>query len=268
MTLTCPSQPELLLFALADASAAADPIARHVAECASCQVRVAEFRRLASGIRASASGEVGGDGECLDEVALAEFVEGIADVGRRERSILHLAACGHCRRQLASLVDLLADHSIAGEVRQVERLRDRPAPRRRFLAGAGLIAAAAAAVLIVWTGIMSLHPSGPETRDSETSPIVSLVPRPLAPLGDVSRPDGLLWSAVPDVARYRVTLFTNDGQAAWQTTTTDTFVTLPDTLRLATATPHYWQVKAETGFGRWVESELVAFTIRRGDAPR
>ena len=268
MTLTCPSQPELLLFALADASAAADPIARHVAECASCQVRVAEFRRLASGIRASASGEVGGDGECLDEVALAEFVEGIADVGRRERSILHLAACGHCRRQLASLVDLLADPSIAGEVRQVERLRDRPAPRRRFLAGAGLIAAAAAAVLIVWTGIMSLHPSGPETRDSETSPTLSLVPRPLAPLGDVSRPDTLLWSAVPDVARYRVTLFTSEGQAAWQTTTSDTFATLPDTLRLAMATPHYWQVKAETAFGRWVESELVAFTIRRGDAPR
>ena len=76
MTLTCPSEPELLLFALADVSAAADPIARHVSECASCQVRVAEFRRLASEIRASASGAAGGDGECLDELALAGFVEG------------------------------------------------------------------------------------------------------------------------------------------------------------------------------------------------
>jgi len=130
------------------------------------------------------------------------------------------------------------------------------------------LAAAAAALLMVWTGIHSLHPSGPETRDSETSLTLSLVPRPLAPLGDVSRPDTLLWSAAPDVARYRVTLFTSEGQAAWQTTTSDTFATLPDTLRLAMATPHYWQVKAETAFGRWVESELVAFTIRRGDAPR
>jgi hypothetical protein len=65
-----------------------------------------------------------------------------------------------------------------------------------------------------------------------------------------------------------VTLFTSEGQAAWQITTSDTFIALPDTLHPAVATTHYWQVKAETGYGRWVESELVAFTVVRPEAPQ
>ena len=124
MTLTCPSEPELLLFALADSSAAPDPIARHVAECASCQVRVAEFRRLTSGIRASASGAAAGDGECLDELALTQFVEGIGDAAGASGPSSTSPRAGTAVGSSPSVVELLADPSIAGEVRQA-----RAAPR-------------------------------------------------------------------------------------------------------------------------------------------
>jgi hypothetical protein len=76
-----------------------------------------------------------------------------------------------------------------------------------------------------------------------------------------------VWNRVPNALRYRVTLFTSEGQAEWQTTTADTFAALPGTAHMAPAVPHYWQVKAEIGFGRWVESELVGFTTQM-DASR
>lgn len=188
--------------------------------------------------------------EHLDTVSLARYLEGAGTSHERAGWEAHLSECPDCREEMVDARRILAT-----------------APGRRRVSLVPL-AAAATALLLVWTGTMDREPPEQATRDPETSPTIAIAPRPLAPLGDVARPDGLLWSAVPGVARYRVTLFTSDGQAAWQATTTDTFVALPDTLRLAVATPNYWQVKAETGFGRWVESELVAFTMSPADAPR
>jgi anti-sigma factor RsiW len=188
--------------------------------------------------------------EHLHTVSLARYLGGEGTSDERARCEAHLSECPECRGELV-------------EVRRT--LATAPGRRRLWLAP---LAAAAAVLLLVWTGTIDREPVGDATRDSETPPSLALAPKPLAPLGRVSRLDGLLWSAVPGVARYRVTLFTSEGQAAWQVTTTDTFVALPDTLHLAVATPHYWQVKAETGYGRWVESELVAFTLPRPDAPQ
>jgi hypothetical protein len=185
--------------------------------------------------------------EHLDTVSLSRYIDGAGASDERARCEAHLAECPDCRVEMVEVGRILAAA---------------PRSRRRVLVP---LAAAAAALLLVWTGNINREPSVPVVRDPDSMP--ALAPRPVAPLGDVSRPDGLTWRAVPDVARYRVTLFTVEGQAAWQTTTTDTFVALPDTVRLSVATPQYWQVKAETGFGRWIESELVTFTIRRADTP-
>jgi len=185
--------------------------------------------------------------EHLDSVSLSRYIDGAGTSDERARCEAHLAECPDCREEMVEVGRILATA---------------PRSRRRVLVP---LAAAAAALLLVWTGSINRGPSGPVVRDPDSIP--ALAPRPVAPLGDVSRPDRLMWRAIPDVARYRVTLFTVEGQAAWQTTTTDTFVALPDTVRLSVATPQYWQVKAETGFGRWIESELVTFTIRRADAP-
>jgi hypothetical protein len=186
----------------------------------------------------------------LETAFLARYLEGTGTPEERARWEAHLSECPDCREEMV-------------EVRRI--VATAPGRRRAWLAP---LAAAAAVLLVVWTGTIGRDRLGEGTRDPETSPTLALAPTPLAPLGRVSLVDGLMWSAVPGVARYRVTLFTSEGRPAWQSTTTDTFVTLPDTLHLALAIPHYWQVKAETGFGRWVESELVAFTIPRPDAPR
>jgi hypothetical protein len=187
--------------------------------------------------------------EHLDSTSLARYLGGAGTSGERARWEAHLSECAECREEMV-------------EVRRI--LATAPDRRRAYLIP---LTAAAAALLVVWAGTVVRHPLGDVTRDPDSSVTVALAPRPLAPLGVVSPPDDMLWSAVPGVTRYRVTLFTSEGRAAWQTTTSDTFATLPDTLRLPLATPNYWQVKGETGFGRWVESELVAFSIRR-DPPR
>jgi hypothetical protein len=188
--------------------------------------------------------------EHLDSVSLARYLGGAGTTGERARWETHLSECPDCREELV-------------EARRI--VATAPGRRRRALVP---LAAAAAVLLLVWTGTVDREPLGRVARDPETSPALALAPRPVAPLGAVSRADHLLWTRVPGALRYRVTLFTSDGQAAWQTTTADTFATLPDTIPLALAVPHYWQVKAEIGFGRWVESELVAFTMARTDAPR
>ena len=188
--------------------------------------------------------------EHLHTDSFARYLGGAGTSDERARWETHLSECPDCRAEMV-------------EVRRI--LATAPGRRRASLVP---LAAAAAVLLLVWTGTIGRDRGADVTRDSETLPSLALAPRPLAPLGRVSRLDGLVWSAVPGVARYRVTLFTSEGQAAWQITTSDTFVALPDTLHLAVATTHYWQVKAETGYGRWVESELVGFTTPRPDAPQ
>lgn len=185
----------------------------------------------------------------LDTDSLARFMEGGGTADERARWETHLSECGECREEMV-------------EVRRI--LATAPGRRRSYLVP---LTAAAAALLLVWGGTMVRQPADDVTRDPDAAPTITLAPRPVAPLGVVSHPEDLIWTAVPGVTRYRVTLFTAEGRAAWQTTTRDTFATLPDTLRLVEAAPTYWQVKGETSFGRWVESELVAFTVRR-DPPR
>jgi len=184
----------------------------------------------------------------LDPVALARFIDGSANRDQQALLEAHLAECRDCRAELIESRRILAT-----------------SPRHPRWTRLVPIAAAAAVLLVIWTGILHRPRTESVTRDAT---LTATVPTPVAPLGKVSRFDTLRWRAIPEVLRYRVTLFTSEGQASWQTTTSDTFATLPDTLSLAAATPYYWQVKAETGFGRWVESELVVFTIQRGDAPR
>lgn len=190
----------------------------------------------------------GHQGVHLDAASLARYVEGSASSNERTRCEAHLADCHECRADLIESRRILASSS----------------SRRRSRLAAPL-AAAAAVLLLVWTGTRHPH-AMPVTR--EPAATTTLVPLPVAPLGSVHQVDTLRWRGLPDVLHYRVTLFTGDGQVAWRTTTRDTFVAIRDTLRLVPAAPYYWQVKAETSYGRWVESELVPFTLAPSVAPR
>jgi hypothetical protein len=178
----------------------------------------------------------------LDAVSLARYVEGITDSDERARCDAHLADCPECRSELIESRRILAT-----------------SPRHTQWTRLATAAAAAAVLLLVWTGSVTHHRAEPVTRDAPLT--TTIAPLLVAPLGNVSKVDTLRWKAVPGVLRYQVTLFTGEGLVMWRTTTASSFVAPPDTLPLIPATPYYWQVKGETSYGRWVESELVGFTI-------
>jgi len=188
-------------------------------------------------------------GPHLNAVSLARYVEGSLTPDERARCDAHLAQCWECRAELIESRRILASR-----------------PRDTQWTRLATAAAAAAVLLLVWTGTARHRPAESLTRDATLTTTVA--PLPVAPLGSVTRVERLRWRAVPGVLHYRVTLFTGEGQVMWHTTTRDTFVSPGDTLRFSLATPYYWQVKAETSYGRWVESELVGFTLTPSVAPR
>jgi CHAT domain-containing protein len=259
--LTCPSESELLLLALEGDRAPDTVISRHLGGCAVCRARVANLARVVHGIRASSTAAIVGEGECLDEFALGRFVDGALPPGERDTALAHLAACGQCRRQLASLVELLADPGVAAEVRQIEQARDRSAPRRRLLAGAGLLAAAALVLLLVWPG------GRDHAIDGHRGPTItaSAAPTPISPIGDVTAATTLGWTAVVGAERYRVTLFDAAGKVLFETELTDTVVAIPDSVSIDPGRWYLWKVEARTGWERWTSSELIRF--RAGPEP-
>jgi hypothetical protein len=177
----------------------------------------------------------------LDDLLVARYLDRACDQTDRDRVEGHLAECSTCREELGALS---------------EQLRTRP-PRRRP-AVVPWLAAAAALALVVW-GVVPHRSSVAPTRDLPIT--AALAPTPLQPLGTVVSVEALRWNAVPGAERYRLTLFSTDGQPLWQVTVPDTVVALPRTVGLRDRITYYWQVKAETDYGRWVESELVAFTL-------
>ena len=114
----------------------------------------------------------------LDAVLLARYVEGSASSDERARCEAHLAECPDCRAELIGS-------------RRILKTRPRH-PRWIRLAP---VAAAAAVLLVVWTGISQRPRTEPATRDATLTTTVA--PLPLSPLGNVSRVDTLRWQAVP-----------------------------------------------------------------------
>jgi hypothetical protein len=177
-----------------------------------------------------------------DDGSIARYLDATVDRAERDRIENHLADCADCRIALGEITDILATR-----------------PRRRWMPLAPIMAAAAAVLVVVWSG--SVTPDhAPRTRDPALTE--ALGPSALLPVGSVPGVDLLRWNAVPGAGRYRLNLFGTDGRVLWQATVTDTVVDLPDSVRLAPQTAYYWQVRAETGYGRWVESELTSFTVR------
>jgi hypothetical protein len=261
--LGCPSESELLLVALADDRALNPVIVRHLSGCSACQARVVDLRRVVSGVRASAATGVAPDGECLDPVALAQLLDGDVLPGQREAGIAHLAACGQCRSRLASLTELLADPDVAAELVQIDPVPERLAPRRR-LWGAGLVAAAAAVLVLVWTGTRELA-TGEHRGPTITA---TVAPTPMSPIGDVSDATTLTWTAVAGADRYRVTLFAATGSVLFETQLTDTMTVLPDSIIISPGQLYLWKVEARTGWDRWASSELMEFRVGPGTAPQ
>ena len=192
---------------------------------------------------------------CLDEDALAAFVSG--DTGAdRANALAHLTVCARCRHAVTMLSRMLGDARIASEIRGAPGA----AWSRRARWTVGIAAAAAIAVLL-------LRPSrtddlvlpGSELRE----PPITVVGGPalIAPRGRVAAVTNLTWSHVPRAARYRFRVYDSAGTAVWENETTDTTVTVPSAIPLASGATYFWRVEAKTGRNRWVASELAQFTL-------
>lgn len=259
-----PSPADLVLAALAEKQEPADDVVtRHVRDCASCSREIAELREIVRAMRTSPPKQPA-DG-CLDEIDLAGVLDGV-DPEVDQRAISHLAACARCRAQLADATRLVADPLFAAELDRLALPARRPNRRRTHVAIAGGLAAAALAGLLLWPEAARL--SGPEsTRDAnvyrERTLTTTAAPRILGPVGNATIADSLRWSSVPGADLYRITFWRRDGVVAWAGEARDTVLALPAELTRTGEEHLLWDVKARTGWDRWVVSDLVEFTLNR-----
>ncbi len=198
--------------------------------------------------------------DCLDEDTLAALASGTLDGEPRTAALLHVATCPHCRAAVASLSQALADPAVARELTALERGRP-----FRILRIAVPLTAAAILFLLVWPGGARNRQTPPTHRAPPNT--AASGPTPTWPLGPVTGPRLLRWSAVFGTDRYRVTLFDARGSVLFEAQVPDTVASLPDSVVLTPGHSYLWKVEARTGWDRWSESALVEFSVTNGAAP-
>ena len=257
MSTHCPSPAQLLVAALAVDAPANELVARHIRGCASCRRNVAELRELLGIVRSSPPEEPT-ETPCLGDIEIARLIDG-STAELDGAAMRHLASCTQCRAQLAASARVLDDPLVAAEI---ERLTAPRVTRRSSFALAGGLAAATIAGFLLW-------PDAGVERDAaiaidsaayrERTLTTTAAPKILGPFGASTTADSLRWTSVPGADLYRITFWRSDGTVAWTGEARDTVLPLPADLTSAGSEPLLWDVKARTGWDRWVSSDLVEF---------
>lgn len=174
---------------------------------------------------------------------VAAYLDRTLSPSDRSRVEEHLADCDVCR----------------AEVIEVARLLRTQPHRRSWHVPIGVAAAAAAVLLLVWRRPVEKPPLPPNYRE----PVVTsaAAPSAIAPRGAMTAASRFVWSGVPHADRYRLTVFDGTGSVVWETLTADTAAGLPEGIRLQRGTSYLWKIEAQTGWNRWVGSDLVEFSL-------
>jgi hypothetical protein len=179
----------------------------------------------------------------LDSGEVAAYLDRVLSPPNRSRVEAHLADCDVCRADVIEVVRLL-----------------RRRPRRRgWYVPVGVAAAAAAVLLLVWP-----RPAEePEPPPVYREPVVTMTVAPsvIEPRGATIAAPRFIWTEVPHADRYRLTLFDDTGRVVWETQTGDTAAGLPESVRLQRGASYFWKIEAQTGWNRWVGSDLVEFWL-------
>jgi hypothetical protein len=253
-----PSPADLVLAALAEGGEPADEIVTgHLRDCAVCRRELAELRDVVGALRAHQPDESAAG--CLDEIDIARLLDSPLD----QAAIQHLTSCAACRAQLTGAARVLHEPLVAAELERLAAPAQRPSRRRTRVAVLGGLAAAAFAGVLLWPEAERL--TGPESVQSvdayrERTLTTTAAPRILGPVGDATNADSLRWSSVPGADLYRITFWRRDGDVAWMGETRDTVLALPAEVAQA-GQDLLWDVKARTGWDRWVVSDLAEFTL-------
>jgi hypothetical protein len=260
----CPAPIVLLLTALElDDAAASAAVGEHLARCTACRTEVEELRETARALRTTPPAAPPASGPCLDELEIAALLDG-ADLDRDRALVEHAVVCAACRAQLAGTMRVLHDPMVASHVERLGAGASRMPRRFRLAVVGGLAAAALVSVLLVpWlVGPDRSFPGGGEAEIyRERTITTTAAPRILGPLGHASASDSLVWTSVPRADLYRVSIWTRDGTLAWEGQTRDTVLALPPPLSAGGERPLLWDVKARTGWDRWVSSDLAELMI-------
>ncbi len=240
--------PELLLpYALGAQDAAT---AKHVEACPRCRSEIEQLQETAGLLRGDAVLDRRTETpDCFDELVLADFVDGRLDPGARGRVVAHLLSCPRCRSVVKATSRLATDPTVM--------VQARPRRWRRWSIPLGLAAAAALVLLLVPRG----GDDGASPGLREPTDTSGVPPLPIAPRGSVLRVDRLVWSSVPRVERYRVRLYTDEGDLLWTIETADTMLARPDSVVLSPGVTYFWKVEAQTEWRRWAATDLVEFRL-------
>lgn len=241
---THPTPESLIPFALDTDDPAT---ARHLGACATCQTEIERLREATGLLRGAASLERRVETpDCLDELVVADFVEGRLTPESRAPVVAHLLTCARCR----SVVKATAAGPTVSERRWP-----------RWSLPLGLAAAAALVLLLVPSGGDDSPSRG--LREPTVTSTIAPVPIAPAPGASVAQVDRLVWSSVPGAERYRVRLYDGDGSVLWTVETADTSAALPDSVSLRPRVPYFWRVEAQAEWMRWAASDLVSFQVVR-----
>ncbi|HYL55483.1 MAG TPA: zf-HC2 domain-containing protein [Gemmatimonadales bacterium] len=174
---------------------------------------------------------------------VAAYLDRALSPSDRSRIEEHLVDCDACR----------------AEVIEVARLLRTQPSRRGWYVPIGVAAAAAAAVLLlVWPRPVEEPALPPNYRE----PVVTTTAAPsaIAPRGAIVAASRFVWTAVAHADRYRLTVFDETGSVLWEAQTSDTAAALPESIRLKRGASYFWKIEAQTGWNRWVGSDLVEFS--------
>ena len=244
--MTHPTPETLLPYALGADDAAT---ARHVEGCVVCRGEIDRLREAAHLLRSATSLDPRvATPDCLDELTIADFVEGRLGPDARAPVVAHLLTCARCRSVVQATGRILAETATKAPDRGL----------RRWYWPLG-VAAAAALLVLLWP--RSANDTGSTAGLRESATADTTAPVPIAPRASVVRVDRFVWSRVPLVARYRLRLYDAEGSLLWAVETADTAVMRPDSVALLPRIAYYWKAEAEIEWQRWATSDLVQFQL-------
>jgi hypothetical protein len=231
-----------------------DSISRHVSECHECRDKVIRIRELAGALHAEV-GAAASTGHVSDDT-IAMLADGETSTVGAE-AMAHVADCSDCRSRLSKLSGILEDDSVKSELRALEPMLSQRRSSRSILPYLGGLAAAAAAAIVL-LGPMRARNTEPVHR--ETAITTTAAPRILSP-AQLSLPaDSLRWTSLPQADLYRVRVWDTEGTVVSTVDTRDTTIAVPSEIQQGVQ--YMWEIKARTGWDRWVSSDLVELTLR------
>lgn len=226
------------------------------------------LRRIISQLKNAGAGSTAPSDAHLDDDVIAMLPED-DDLGATTRhdAIAHLSSCSVCRSRLAGVSLLLDDAAVTAEINQLDQPAATKVARRRRLYGvvpAVIAAAAVIAVLIAGPGTFRARNSVasntvPVSREGVAA--APAAPRILSPVTIAAAGDSLRWTSVPQADLYRIRIWNSDGTVVWAGDTRDTALPMPTQI-MSSGGSYLWEIKARTGWDRWVTSDFLEFTVR------